>query len=181
MRSKLELVFEKMILKNTNFTVQYNYNFTEPTVLPENESPYHVYYKKEAMQYSAYIQDKMEYSSMIMNLGVRYDAFVPSDSSISNLVYPEAGKTKANNKIMVSPRVGVSLPITEKGIFHFSYGHFYQMPTLRNLYRKLFWGWLSPTVGSQTSNLRKQSYMNSVFSNNLEPYWDGHKSFKRYP
>ena len=145
---KTGISFRKDDLEERNFTVQYNYNFTEPTVLPENESPYHVYYKKEAMQYSAYIQDKMEYSSMIMNLGVRYDAFVPSDSSISNLIYPEAGKTKANNKIMVSPRVGVSLPITEKGIFHFSYGHFYQMPTLRNLYRESYFGaGLSPTVG----------------------------------
>ena len=44
------------------------------------------------LKLAQYIQDKMEYSSMIMNLGVRYDAFVPSDSSISNLVYPEAGK-----------------------------------------------------------------------------------------
>ena len=140
--------FRKDILEERNFSILYNYNYRQPTVLPENESPYHVYYKKEALQYSAYIQDKMEYSSMIMNLGIRYDVFVPNDSSITDLVYPEAGKNDAGVKTMISPRVGVSLPITDKGIFHFSYGHFYQMPTLRNLYRESYFGaGLAPTVG----------------------------------
>ncbi len=140
--------FRRDNLEERNFSILYNYNFRQPTVLPENESPYHVYYKKEALQYSAYIQDKMEYSSMIMNLGIRYDVFVPNDSSITDLVYPEAGKNDAGVKTMISPRVGVSLPITDKGIFHFSYGHFYQMPTLRNLYRESYFGaGLAPTVG----------------------------------
>ena len=140
--------FRRDNLEERNFSILYNYNYRQPTVLPENESPYHVYYKKEALQYSAYIQDKMEYSSMIMNLGVRYDVFVPNDSSITDLVYPEAGKNDAVEKTMISPRVGVSLPITDKGIFHFSYGHFYQMPTLRNLYRESYFGaGLAPTVG----------------------------------
>ena len=140
--------FRKDILEERNFSILYNYNYRQPTVLPENESPYHVYYNKEALQYSAYIQDKMEYSSMFMNLGVRYDVFVPNDSSIADLVYPAAGKNDAGKKTMISPRVGVSLPITDKGIFHFSYGHFYQMPTLRNLYRESYFGaGLAPTVG----------------------------------
>ena len=140
--------FRRDNLEERNFSILYNYNYRQPTVLPENESPYHVYYKKEALQYSAYIQDKMEYSSMIMNLGIRYDVFVPNDSSITDLVYPEAGKNDAGVKTMISPRVGVSLPITDKGIFHFSYGHFYQMPTLRNLYRESYFGaGLAPTVG----------------------------------
>jgi len=140
--------FRRDNLEERNFSILYNYNYRQPTVLPENESPYHVYYKKEALQYSAYIQDKMEYSSMIMNLGVRYDVFVPNDSSITDLVYPQAGKNDAVEKTMISPRVGVSLPITDKGIFHFSYGHFYQMPTLRNLYRESYFGaGLAPTVG----------------------------------
>ena len=90
--------FRKDILEERNFSILYNYNYRQPTVLPENESPYHVYYNKEALQYSAYIQDKMEYSSMIMNLGVRYDVFVPNDSSIADLVYPAAGKNDAGKK-----------------------------------------------------------------------------------
>ena len=136
-------------LVERNLTVLYDQNFDEPTVLSENNSPYHIFYDKDAVQYSAYIQDKMEYSSMIMNLGIRYDAFVPNDSTIANLLYPEADQKEAKTKTMVSPRIGVSLPITDKGIFHFSYGHFYQMPTLRNLYRESYFGaGLAPTVGN---------------------------------
>ena len=136
-------------LVERNLTVLYDQNFDEPTVLSENKSPYHIFYDKDAVQYSAYIQDKMEYSSMIMNLGIRYDAFVPNDSSIANLLYPEADQKEAKTKTMISPRIGVSLPITDKGIFHFSYGHFYQMPTLRNLYRESYFGaGLAPTVGN---------------------------------
>ena len=136
-------------LVERNLQVLYDQNYDEPTVLKENRSPYHIFYDKDAAQYSAYIQDKMEYSSMIMNIGVRYDAFIPDDSTIANLLYPEAEEKEAKTKTMVSPRVGVSLPITDKGIFHFSYGHFYQMPTLRNLYRESYFGaGLSPTVGN---------------------------------
>jgi outer membrane receptor protein involved in Fe transport len=136
-------------LVERNLTVLYDQNFDEPTVLSENNSPYHIFYDKDAVQYSAYIQDKMEYSSMIMNLGIRYDAFVPNDSTIANLLYPEADQKEAKTKTMISPRIGVSLPITDKGIFHFSYGHFYQMPTLRNLYRESYFGaGLAPTVGN---------------------------------
>ena len=136
-------------LVERNLQVLYDQNYDEPTVLKENRSPYHIFYDKDAAQYSAYIQDKMEYSSMIMNIGVRYDAFIPNDSTIANLLYPEAEEKEAKTKTMVSPRVGVSLPITDKGIFHFSYGHFYQMPTLRNLYRESYFGaGLSPTVGN---------------------------------
>ena len=146
---KAGLSFRSDNLKERNLQVLYNQNYYEPTVLPENKSPYHIYYDKDALQYSAYIQDKMEYESMIMNLGIRYDAFVPNDSTIANLLYPELDKKAAKDKTMISPRVGVSLPITDKGIFHFSYGHFYQMPTLRNLYRESYFGaGLAPTVGN---------------------------------
>ena len=146
---KTGLSFRSDNLNERNLQVLYNQNYDEPTVLPENKSPYHVYYDKDALQYSGYIQDKMEYSSMIMNLGIRYDAFVPNDSTIASLLYPEADQKAAKTKTMISPRVGVSLPITDKGIFHFSYGHFYQMPTLRNLYRESYFGaGLAPTVGN---------------------------------
>lgn len=34
----------------------------------------------------------------------------------------------------LSPRIGVAYPITDKGIIHFSYGHFFQIPTFAYLY-----------------------------------------------
>jgi outer membrane receptor protein involved in Fe transport len=42
-------------------------------------------------------------------------------------------KTRA--KTQVSPRLGVSFPITDRGVIHFSYGHFFQIPEFQYLYQ----------------------------------------------
>ncbi len=42
--------------------------------------------------------------------------------------------TDADPKIQVSPRLGVAYPITSEGVIHFSYGLFFQIPTLNNLF-----------------------------------------------
>ena len=34
---------------------------------------------------------------------------------------------------MVSPRFGVSFPITESTVLHYNYGHFYQMPPIKRM------------------------------------------------
>jgi outer membrane receptor protein involved in Fe transport len=36
--------------------------------------------------------------------------------------------------VQVSPRLGISFPITDQGIIHFSYGHFFQIPDFQYLY-----------------------------------------------
>ncbi len=41
---------------------------------------------------------------------------------------------KASVKYQVSPRVGIAYPITDKGVIHFSYGHFLQLPSYELLY-----------------------------------------------
>ena len=40
----------------------------------------------------------------------------------------------AEAKNTFSPRLGISFPITDEGILHFSYGHFYQLPPYNYLY-----------------------------------------------
>ena len=144
-------------LKEDIFTILYDeFNYPSPTVLPANESPSHSYYNKKALFLSGYLQDKIEYENMVINIGLRYDQFNPDDNYIANLVNPEGEMKKAHNKKMYSPRFGISFPITEKGIVHFSYGHFYQMPTLRNLYKQSIFGAnQSPTVGYANLNPEK--------------------------
>lgn len=34
----------------------------------------------------------------------------------------------------ISPRIGIAYPITARGVIHFSYGHFFQIPTFEQLY-----------------------------------------------
>lgn len=136
-------------LEEDFFTILYdNQNYTKPTVTPKNESPSHSFYEKQAIFTSAYLQDKIEYPNMIINAGLRYDYFNPNDDYIVDLLDPEGERKEATTKQMISPRFGVSFPITDEGILHFSYGHFYQLPPLNKLYRtRVFGANQSPIIG----------------------------------
>ncbi|HEX2866927.1 MAG TPA: TonB-dependent receptor [Ignavibacteriales bacterium] len=101
-------------------------------------------YEKKPYQIAAYVQDKIELDkSLILNVGLRYEYFDPQtmyNPDISkNLTdslagYMTAGLEPVKGKHMVSPRFSVSYPITDKGIIRFSYGHFYQIGSLSELY-----------------------------------------------
>jgi outer membrane receptor for ferrienterochelin and colicin len=41
---------------------------------------------------------------------------------------------KASAKNAISPRLGMAFPISERGVVHFSYGHFFQIPEFQYLY-----------------------------------------------
>ena len=103
---------------------------------------YHDEYKMHPYEISAYIQDKMEYDIMIINAGVRFDYFnsntnLPVDirNPLDNPLFNGANqRRKAEYETQVSPRLGVSFPISDEGAIHFSYGHFFQIPTFEDLY-----------------------------------------------
>ena len=42
--------------------------------------------------------------------------------------------SNAKSKLQISPRLGIAYPITAEGVIHFSYGLFFQIPTLDNLF-----------------------------------------------
>ena len=99
-------------------------------------------YTRRPIEASAYIQDKMEYDIMIINAGIRVDYFDPKASLPADLKNPTKNPNfpganqfvKASSKFQISPRIGASFPITDKGIIRFSYGHFFQIPNFQNLY-----------------------------------------------
>jgi len=87
------------------------------------------------LEFSAYIQDKMEFNYMIVNAGVRVDYFDPDGEVPIDYSNPTASaKKKASYTAQVSPRFGLAYPITSKGVIHVSYGHFFQTPNLDYLY-----------------------------------------------
>ena len=47
-------------------------------------------------------------------------------------------------KVQVSPRLGMAYPITDQGVIHFSFGLFFQIPTLNNLFDNF--GYKIPTL-----------------------------------
>jgi outer membrane cobalamin receptor len=86
-----------------------------------------------------YIQDKLEFDYIILNLGMRYDYLDPRASMWEDIT--RFGYLDENNQVMPSPlvdvppqtqwspRVGIAYPVTDRTIFHFSYGHFFQFPS----------------------------------------------------
>jgi len=127
--------------------------------------------KFNPIQISAYIQDKMEFASMILNLGVRYDYFNPNrdwfvNTGLFNLsvdpqfdpdLDPDGNQIDENGRVkysfsnvlnqprapaeayhMISPRIGVSFPVTENTLLHFNYGHFRQMPPLDRMFEFIY-------------------------------------------
>lgn len=91
-------------------------------------------YSRSPQQFSGYLQDKMEFTSMILNAGLRFDYFNSNTVYAPDPFMPTSNLTDADAKLTISPRLGISFPITDEGIIHFSYGHFYQLPPFRYLY-----------------------------------------------
>jgi outer membrane receptor protein involved in Fe transport len=99
----------------------------------------------------------MEFESIILNVGVRYDYFKSRSLYGPDVMDPVANLTDAEAKQSVSPRVGISFPITDQGIIHFSYGHFYQLPSFAYLYANPDYKTTSgiPTYGNANLNPEK--------------------------
>ncbi len=82
------------------------------------------------VQYSGYVQDKMEFDDLIVNAGVRFDYFnSQAKVLVRQLLLRENKELKAASpESQISPRVGLAFPITDRGVLHLSYGHFFQIP-----------------------------------------------------
>ncbi len=125
-----------------------------PAIL-DISTPVHDQYTREPVEFSAYVQDKIEYENIIVNVGVRFDYFhsrgeVLSDPSDPNVYIPfksvnqaksleerlQYWYTKVGPKYSLSPRFGIAYPITDQGVLHFSYGHFFQIPSFLFLYNR---------------------------------------------
>ncbi|MCA9784126.1 MAG: TonB-dependent receptor [Candidatus Cloacimonetes bacterium] len=93
-------------------------------------------YTRYPWEGAAYLQDKMEFQNVTLNVGARMDVFdanwhLPAD--LTNLQDPRTTDTSV--KFQLSPRVAIAYPITDTGVIHFSYGHFFQRPSFEQLYR----------------------------------------------
>jgi outer membrane receptor protein involved in Fe transport len=107
------------------------------------------FFDRGPKELAVYVQDKLEYDFMILNIGLRFDYADPQDfylpdpgnalirvtdaSGQSSFITPE--KQRAPAKRQFSPRIGLAHPVTDKTVLHFSYGHFFQNPRYYDLYR----------------------------------------------
>jgi len=99
-------------------------------------------YRVRPYRIGAYIQDKLEYEGMIANLGVRVDYsnantvnYVLEDfddllkEGVGNTIEEVAPTEKSKPILRISPRLGISHPITENSKLYFNYGHFQTEPS----------------------------------------------------
>jgi len=92
---------------------------------------------------AAYIQDLIEWNDLTIRGGIRFEYFdarstLPSDlANPANAISgaPVSHLKAASIKTSYAPRLGVSYPITTTSGIFFSYGHFYQLPPLRDMFK----------------------------------------------
>jgi len=108
----------------------------------------------------AYAQDKIEFMGMIANLGVRLDYSNPNCDWYTVDRYSEyfsarykdvfeevCPKGPTESHLKVSPRLGISHPISENAKLYFNYGHFYSMAPSNDLYMIRYPSVCSPSSG----------------------------------
>jgi outer membrane receptor protein involved in Fe transport len=103
---------------------------------------------------SVYAQDNINFSGMILNFGLRMDFWFPGkyvDQAVDNpevITIPDETRAKYKEdtfswfgdrrwKGRLSPRLGISHPISENQTLFFSYGHFSKWPKPQFIYAKL--------------------------------------------
>lgn len=95
-------------------------------------------YRAKPIQSSYYLQDKMEWEGMIVNLGVRFDMWylgesyeiLQEDNSFKKRVFKDDDRFQ----MMISPRLGVSHPISEYDVMHFAYNYQNQLPQMQYIF-----------------------------------------------
>ncbi|NQT27646.1 TonB-dependent receptor [candidate division KSB1 bacterium] len=124
----------------------YIYPNYKPELFPDS-TIYGEEYLVEPRELAVYIQDKMEFNEMVINLGVRYDYFDPNTTYPSNWRNPANQLRFENNpekmstdlqadpKTQISPRFGLSYQLSDQALLHFSYGHFFQAPPMYAFYQ----------------------------------------------
>ncbi len=110
---------------------------------------------------SAYVQNKLEYRDLVVNVGLRYEYFDPRTRSFADPqnylatsydqdldVVKEETLGEGASFDYLLPRLNFSFPVTEKTVFYAQYGKYVQMPSLNNFYQGLIsLRTLSPTSG----------------------------------
>ena len=159
-----EFKWNKLFLHE--FEIQINQQTGWKPALSPMESYNNNDYVNKPIEGALYIQDKVEVGDIVLNLGIRYDYFdsrgvVPLDPRDPNGTYTHNPDwyRKASPKQQVSPRIGVAYPITDRGVIHFSYGHFFQIPPYEYLYVnpefEVIGGSLSSRMGNADLNPQK--------------------------
>jgi outer membrane receptor protein involved in Fe transport len=103
-----------------------------------NLFPYGEKYDQSPVYGMLFLQDKVELRDFIVNAGLRWD-YLNSEVEywpdvMNRNIFP---RVKSKSKSQLSPRLGVSHPISERSVIRFNYGYFFQVPNYIFMYTNL--------------------------------------------
>lgn len=91
------------------------------------------YVTEAPFEVSGYVQDKLEFPYLVINLGLRYDYMNANVDFRQDPLDPNS-VVKVKSRQQFSPRIGIAHPISDKTKLHFAYGHFFQNPDYRFMF-----------------------------------------------
>ena len=141
-------IFEGTMLETEQtidpITGKIDYPYYELEIIQKTDETLDVY-TVNPYEFSGYLQDKMEFDDLVLNLGLRFDYFnsdqvFPSDrrNPGNQLNLPDSmmsSYSKSPAKYQLSPRFGLAYQLGEVAVLRLSYGHFFQMPPMYALYQ----------------------------------------------
>jgi outer membrane receptor protein involved in Fe transport len=124
--------------------LQLNYGYISQQFPNENDT---VNYRRSPVRAALYLEDKLEFEGWVANLGLRADysdtrAQWPQVDPFNKAFFGSnnAGAAlptiSSKAQFELSPRLGISHPITEDSKLFFNYGHFRQLSTYEQLLRQ---------------------------------------------
>lgn len=147
-------------------------------------SMFHVdQHKFNPREVAAYVQDRVEYKGMILNIGVRVDGYDNDTEFFKNDFHPWNYLTFASGylqqmqpvrgdrvgwKLFFSPRIGVSHPVSENMAMHYSFGKFVQYPNFASLYSDYNFTNYSASPGMTTVWVDQQPIRSTAYEIGLQ-------------
>ncbi len=137
--------------------------------IPEANSRSRNVFKGNPYEFAGYVQDKMEFSEYVLNLGARIDFYNPDAKAPTDFTKLDGTTMKqALIKSKISPRLSFAHSVTDRSKIYFSYGHFFQLPPYSNLFtgQEAF---KNPLVEIRTGILSTVGGDEAVGNPNLKP------------
>jgi outer membrane receptor protein involved in Fe transport len=91
-------------------------------------------YEREPIDGALFLQDKIEHRYLVINAGLRFDYNYPNAMMWEDIEDPLSETSEVELQYQLSPRLGLSHPITDNAMLHFAYGHFFQTPAYEIMY-----------------------------------------------
>jgi outer membrane receptor protein involved in Fe transport len=121
---------DKIELKEINVNIGIRFDYFDPnTTIPVDPHDPNIYapFKKENI-YRDWIDPPADLTQQ------ERDAYIAGFEEYTIDERRAFMQKKVTGKWAISPRLGLAFPITDQGVIHFSYGHFFQIPDFEFLY-----------------------------------------------